>query len=69
MRASHEIIVETELSFDELADKIDEMRFRDCVIGDCTIILERDEDIKVIEICEQDPETSDMECVDIREVK
>jgi hypothetical protein len=69
MRSSHEIIIETKLTWDELSDKLDEMNFDDCVIGDCAIVLKEDDDIKVLEVIEQDPETSNMECVDIREIK
>lgn len=68
MTANHEIIIKTELSEDEFLVELDTMDFADCRIDDCAYRLEKELKVDVEEIIESDPETGEMECIDVREI-
>jgi hypothetical protein len=61
----HTLVVKTEMSLEELEDEIGSIRFRDECIGDVSCILSDKLGLEIEEIIEGDPETTDMDCVDI----
>jgi hypothetical protein len=69
VRHAHEIIIETELTEDELGDVLEEMDFDDAGLQDAAAIMEKNEDIKVVEIIENDPVEWGIECTDIQKAE
>lgn len=69
IKARHEIVIETDLSWKEVNKEIDRLRLSDLTFGDLSIVLEDECEFKIIEVTEGDLETSEMECTDIEEVE
>lgn len=69
IKARHEIVVETDLSWEEVNKEIDRLRLSDYAFDDLSLVLEDECECDVIDITEGDLETDNMECTDINEVK
>lgn len=69
IKARHELVIETDLSWDELEEKIDRLRLGDYTFGDLSFVLEDNCGVTVIDVAEGDLEIDNMECTDIDEVE
>jgi hypothetical protein len=69
VKYNHEIIIETDLSDEELEEAIDEINFDDANLQEGAARLEQNEEIKVIELIESDPCEWGMECTGIDDCK
>jgi hypothetical protein len=69
VKYAHEIIIETELSNDELNELLDEIDFSDSNLDDGVCLLEENNNITIKEVIESDPCEWGMECTDYTEVK
>jgi hypothetical protein len=70
LKVTHEIIIDTELSFDEINDQIDDRAISRCQgLDDVVIELEKIDGIDIKEVTEGEPETDEMEITDITEAK
>lgn len=66
LKLSHEIVINTELSFDELNDSINDRAISRCeCINDCVCVLEKIEGVEIAEVTEGDLETDEMEIIEI----
>jgi hypothetical protein len=65
LKAEHEIIVKTDLTEDELLDKLDNISFSDCWnVQNCAGLLEEklEGEIEIKELTEGEPNIDDIEC-------
>ncbi len=66
---NHEIVIDTNLSFDEINDQIDDRTISRCQgLDDVVIEIEKIDGIDINEIIEGEPEADEMEITDITEV-
>jgi hypothetical protein len=66
----HQVVIETELSTDELYDKIEELELESWdTASDIICKLEDISGMEILEVIEQDPEVDETEIIDIKEVK
>jgi hypothetical protein len=69
LKVTHEIVINTELSFDELNYFINDQAISQCEgIDDCVCLLEEIEGAEIVEITEGDPQVDEIEIIDITEV-
>ncbi len=71
VRYDHEIVIQTDLSVDELNELIDEIDFGDVNLNDAAYLLEQKSNGNIVieEIIESDAVEWGCECIDYNEVK